>query len=163
MNYANMPISEGVLPKLLETKQVIMNRATNIVINEGKSMLKADLAMSQFRHDIVDILDEPFTFIAHPVFDSLDLTDATTTTPNIGGVLTTNIHWTIFFQRLLPPNAIGYICVLENSYNQTLAFVVNGMEAQFIGTHDPHDPAYDHLEETANINSYLQARSSEVS
>jgi signal transduction histidine kinase len=53
---------------------------------------------------------------------------------------------------------MGIICILENSFNQTLAYHLDGPEATYVGKRDLHDPRFDHLEYSADINSYVQDR-----
>ncbi|KAL7565587.1 hypothetical protein ACA910_014299 [Epithemia clementina (nom. ined.)] len=150
-NFANSEAFHGVLPKLLQTKEAIMHWATGPLTEPARQNLAANLAISQFRHEIGNFMVDPLTFLAYPVFDSFD-----PDTREIGGVLATNIHWRIFFEGILPLNAHGYICVLENSYNQTFAYRIDGNQATFLGDSDPHDPAFDYLEESASINQYVQ-------
>ena len=154
-NFASTHVFAGVLPKLLQTRQAIMNRVTHAVTPKGLQNLKSNLAISQYRHDIGNYIDDPLTFIGYPVFDSFDRTSR-----EIGGVLATNIHWKLFFERVLSSSARGYICVLENSYNQTLVYRVDGSEATYLGGKDAHpDAKYEYLEESASINEYVQRES----
>jgi signal transduction histidine kinase/CheY-like chemotaxis protein len=50
------------------------------------------------------------------------------------------------------------VCILENSYNQTLAYRIDGPDVTYLGDEDLHDTRYDHLEEFADINAYVQSQ-----
>ncbi|KAL7565588.1 hypothetical protein ACA910_014300 [Epithemia clementina (nom. ined.)] len=150
-NFAGTYAFYGLLPILLETKQAVMNRATVTTPDVARQTLAANLVISQFRQEVEAYMDDPLTFIAYPVFDSFD-----PRTKEIAGVLATNIHWKLFFENILPLNAQGYICVLNNSYNQTLSYRVDGNEATYLGEEDAHDPHYDYLEVSASINDYVR-------
>ncbi|KAL7559966.1 hypothetical protein ACA910_022456 [Epithemia clementina (nom. ined.)] len=154
-NFASTHAFDGLLPKLLETKQAIMNQATSAMTEAARQNLAANLAISQFRHEnLQPFIDDPSTFIAYPVFDSFD-----PNTRQIGGVLATNMLWKIVFEGILPSTAQGYICVLENSYNQTLSYRISGNQATFVGQYDAHDRDFDYLEESASINEYVRQQS----
>jgi len=84
-------------------------------------------------------LDDPNALIGYPVFDSFDKDR------QVAGVLITNIYWGLFFRNILPPSAVGYICVIENSYGQTLSYRVDGKTTRYLGEVDPHDSKYDNM------------------
>ena len=200
INFANAKVFHGILPNLLQTKEAIMNRA-EFPIPEAQKWLEENLAISQYRHDVKNYVDDPLTFLAYPVFDSfsadrqvagkcgnfcqkqrndlcvhctmLDLPPerfAFPHTPNrshllfrvfpahLPGVLATNIYWRLLFSNILQPSAGSYICVVENSYNQTFTFRLNGPDATYLGEGDTHEERYDYLEQFADINEYLQDR-----
>jgi len=104
----------------------------------------------QWRQESLELVNDPHTFISSPVFDSFDRDR------EVVGVLSANIYWSLLFRNILPPYANGYICILENSFNQTLAYRVDGAEAIYLGEGDLHDDRYDHLELYADINEYVQ-------
>jgi hypothetical protein len=45
--------------------------------------------------------------------------------------------------------------VYENSYNQTLAYRIDGPDVTYLGDEDLHDTQYDYLEEFADINAHV--------
>ena len=141
----------GVLPKLLQTKEAILNSA-EFPLPEYQKQLEQNIAISQFRHRASDFVNDPLTWLAYPVFDSFG-DDRT-----VAGVLATNINWGLFFGDSLLDTARGYICVIENSYNQTFSYRVDGPRATFLGELDRHDPNYDHLVQSADINEFVQDR-----
>jgi signal transduction histidine kinase len=148
MNFANARVFQGVLPALQQRHEVIMNRAA-IPLPVWRDELKKNLAISQYRHDTgIGLVDDPVTFLAYPVFDTFD------EDRELAGVLATNVYWKLFFTNILPIRATGYICVLENSYNQTLAYRIDGPAVTYLGEGDQHDPHYEYLEESADINSF---------
>jgi signal transduction histidine kinase/CheY-like chemotaxis protein len=140
-----------MLPAILQTNQAVMTRAV-IPAPSGGSIFNLKLAASQYRHNVGEYQNDPVTFFAHPVFDSFE------DDRKLAGVLATNIYWKLFFTRILPPSASGIICILENSYNQTLAYRVDGPDVTYLGDKDPHDTRYDHLEKFADVNAYAQSR-----
>jgi signal transduction histidine kinase/CheY-like chemotaxis protein len=139
------------LPALLQTNQVVMARAT-IPIPSAREMFRKSLAVSQYRHNIGEYLEDPLTFFAYPVFDSFE------DDRQLAGVLATNVVWKLLFTDILPPSASGIVCILENSYNQTLAFRIDGPDVTYLGDEDLHDTRYDYLEEFADINAYVQSQ-----
>jgi len=150
-NIATAQTLSGVLPKLLETKEAIMNSVV-FPPPDPSSVASEYLQLSQHRQQSFEHQDDPHTFFAYPVFDSFG--DNRT----VAGVVSANTHWRHLFTNILPINANGYLCILENSYNQTLSYRIDGPQAIYLGQGDPHDNRYDHLEHFADINKYLQDR-----
>jgi len=149
-NLANSEPLSGSLQKLLETKEAIMNRAE--FPPPGNTGVLEYLQLSQHREQSFEHQDDPHTFFAYPVFDSFG--DNRT----VAGVVSANMNWMLLFTNILPINANGFLCILENSYNQTLSYRIDGPEAIYLGQGDAHDTHYDHLEQFADINKYLQDR-----
>jgi signal transduction histidine kinase/CheY-like chemotaxis protein len=123
-----------------------------VPLKNGKEDFRNTLAASQYRHRSDFYQGDPITFIAYPVFDSFE------DDRQLAGVLATNIHWRLLFTDILPPSASGIICILENSFNQTLSFRIDGPDVTFLGEDDRHDTQYDYLEEFADINAYVQSQ-----
>jgi hypothetical protein len=140
-----------VLPVLLQSNQAVMARAT-VPAPSGREYFRKNLAVSQYRHDIEEYQDDPMTFFAYPVFDSFE------DDRQIAGVLATNVVWKLFFTGILPPSASGMICILENSFNQTLAYRIDGSNVTYLGEKYSHDTRYDYLEAFADINAYVQSQ-----
>jgi hypothetical protein len=113
---------------------------------------KSSLAASQYRYDIEEYLDDPVTAFTYPVFDSFG------DDRQLAGVLATNINWKLFFTKILPHSASGIVCILKNSYNQTLAYRIDGPNVTYLGDEDLHDTRYDYLEEFADINAYVPSQ-----
>jgi hypothetical protein len=44
---------------------------------------------------------------------------------------------------------------MDNSFNQTFSYRIDGEHATFLGSGDFHDPAYDNMSQMAEINSYI--------
>jgi hypothetical protein len=138
INLVTMKVFLNVLPVLLETNQAVMNQA-EIPLPGMYSVFEDFMVFGQFRHNYPEFIDDALSFIAYPVFDSFD------EDRKLVGVLSTNIHWRHFFKGILQPSAMGIICILENSFNQTLAYRLDGPEATYVGESDLHDPRFDHL------------------
>jgi hypothetical protein len=123
---------EGDVPALLQTNQAVMGRAI-VPIPSGREIFRKTLAVSQYRHNIGEYQDDPLTFIVYPVFDSFE------DDRQLAGVLATNVYWKLFFADILPPSASGIVCILENSYNQTLVYRIDGPDVTYLGEEDLHD------------------------
>jgi hypothetical protein len=114
------------------------------------------LQLSQYRDNINEYAADPLTFVAYPVFDSFEQDR------KLVGVITGSIYWKMIFSQILPSNTDaghttgGIVCVLDNDYNQTLTYRVNGNEATFMGSEDLHDSNYDYLEYSEDVNEQLQ-------
>jgi signal transduction histidine kinase/CheY-like chemotaxis protein len=128
-----------------------MGRAT-VIKPSSREIYRSSLAASQYRYNIGEFLDDPVTAFTYPVFDSFE------DNRQLAGVLATIINWKFFFTKILPPSASGMVCILENSYNQTLAYRIDGFDVTYLGDEDFHDTRYDYLEEFADINAYVQSQ-----
>ena len=153
LNFASAKVVYGMLPYMLEENVAVMNRAT-IPLPEFAQQFRANLAISQYRHDfdeigIVD--DDPLTFISYPVFDSFDVSRR-----KVAGALHTNIYWKLLFKDVLNENSIPTLCVLKNSFNQTLSYLINGPNVEFLGEGDHHNPEFDSLEYATNVNKHIE-------
>jgi hypothetical protein len=152
MNWAQAKvIGPGLLAQMTTEKKAVL-RGAAIPIPKMKEGLYANLAISQYRENVEDYIDGLSTFLAYPVFDKFG------DDQQLAGVLATNIYWKILLSHLLPSSSRGIICVVENSFNQTFAYRIDGAEATYLGQGDPHDPKYDDLELSENVNAYLQMR-----
>lgn len=155
MNWVNAKvIGSGLLGTMLKEKKAVLRNAA-FPIPKFLKMLHDNLAISQYRgEDLEDYIEGLSTFLVYPVFDNFSEDQ------QVAGVLATNVYWKILFSHLLPSSSQGIICVVENSFNQTFAYRIDGPEANFLGPGDPHDPKYDDLELSENVNDYLQRRAS---
>jgi hypothetical protein len=121
-----------MLSVMLQTKQAVMARVT-VPITSAREYFRNNLAVSQYRHNIGEYLDDPLTFFAYPVFDSFG------DDRQVAGVLATSFYWKLFFTDILPSSASGIVCILANSYNQTLAYRIDGPDVTYLGDEDLHD------------------------
>jgi signal transduction histidine kinase len=151
LNIANTKLLQGLLPALLQTKQVVIGPA-RVPIAEVRESFRSNLAVSQYRHKIGDYLDEPVMVFAYPVFDSFE------DDRQLAGALATDVYWNLFLANILPSSASGIICILEISFNQTLAYRIDGPDVTYLGEEDRHDTRYDYLEEVADMNAYYQSQ-----
>ena len=135
---------------MTEKKAVL--RGAAVPIPKMLELLKANLKSSQYREHIGDLIDGLSTFLAYPVFDKLS------DDKQVAGVLATNVYWEVLLSNLLPASSKGIICVVENSFNQTFTYRIDGPSATILGIGDLHDSKYDDLEYSENINDYLQRR-----
>lgn len=140
MNFATAPVFRGVLQNLMkDPRSVIINKLT-VPTPFGQKKLIANLKVGQYRHNVDQYVEDPFSFIAYPVFDSFD-----SDTKQLKGMIAANLYWRVFFSDVLSDKARGVIVVLDNSYNQTVAYRIDGSDVTFLGEGDPHDPTYDDM------------------
>jgi hypothetical protein len=151
VNFALTRVLEGALDVMLTTHEAVMNRVS-FPIPAALPIFEANLAVSQYRHNVETVLEDPFTFITYPVFDSF------AEDRNFSGALATNIYWKVFFRNILQPSAMGIICVLENSYNQSFSYLVEGPEAIYLGLGDLHNPEFKRMEQLADVNTYVEKK-----
>jgi signal transduction histidine kinase/CheY-like chemotaxis protein len=150
-NVADANVFDEVLPAVLESNQAVMGRA-KVVGASLRENYRSSLAASQYRYNIEEYLDDPVTVFTYPVFDSFG------DDRQLAGVLATTIYWRLFFTKILPPSASGIVCILENSYNQTMTYRIDGPDVTYLGDEDLHDTQYDFLEEFADINAYVESQ-----
>jgi hypothetical protein len=140
MNFAQ---TRALRPDLLETmtqeKKAVLNTAA-VPIPEIKERLVANLRLSQYRENVEEYVDGLSTFLAYPVFDSFE------DNREVTGVLATNIYYKILFTNLLPSLTQGIICVVENSFNQSFTYRIDGDKATLLGMGAMNKPKYAHLE-----------------
>ena len=91
---------------------------------------------------------------SYPVFDSFD------SDRKLAGLPTVNLHWSLYFENVLPPSARGYYAVLENTLNQTFTYRVDGSHVVFLGIGDLHDTEFNDMGIVTNVAEYLQERAS---
>lgn len=144
----------GGLEPLLKTKEAIMNRA--VAPRKSTAGVQELLEASQYREESLDMeyLGDPHTFFAYPVFNSFD------NDRQVAGVIMANTYWRMVFANVLPDDAKGYICILENSFNQTLTYQVDGKRSIYLGEEDPHNSRFDYLGRFESINESVSKQAS---
>ena len=156
-DFGSTPVLQGVLPVVLQDKRAVLNSVVT-PIPGGRANLNANLVLGQYRHDIEQYKEDPLTFMSYPVFTSFE-------TPasgkrEVGGILATLIYWRLYFTNILNDNVGSIICVITNRpFNQTFAYKIDGKDATYLGLGDPHDPKYDSMAVTENVNSYVRSKS----
>mmetsp|Transcript_11948 Transcript_11948/g.34526 ORF Transcript_11948/g.34526 Transcript_11948/m.34526 type:complete len:1265 (-) Transcript_11948:28-3822(-) len=133
VDFSKLPFFHGMLDYLLEQdrpKGVVMNRAI-IPPPKGAPLTEDTIRHSQFRHAKI-VSNEPETRVAYPVYDDFD-----PETANLVGVLSASLHWNWYFVNILPSNAKGIICVLENTFGQVFAYRIDGASTTYLGVGDP--------------------------
>lgn len=162
LNYdvSSHDIGSGAIRFMHDHQAAVLDLAIESLTNEYDSSGQSTneysfmLAMGQYRYQFSEYTNDPLSAVVYPVFDNFDWDSR-----QIAGILTTNIYWKLFFENSLPENARGIMVVLENTFNQTFTYRVDGLEATFVGAGDWHDTAYDDLGQTANMAEYMQKRS----
>lgn len=147
LNFAATRALHGVVPGLLE-KEAVINRMT-LPTESGMKQLKDNFGISQYRHeDFETYAFDPVSFFAYPVLDSF------APNANVAGVLATNMYWRLLFSQALPDTAGSFVCILENSFHQTMSYMLDGSSAVFLGEGDFHDTRYDDLATTMDLNAF---------
>jgi len=156
LDFAKTLVFEGTLQAILEKKEAIMNRAA-LQLPAYTEQMKNNIAVSQYRHEDFDTLsDDAVSYMAYPVMQSFE-PDA-----EVGGVIGSNVFWRLIFTSVLPESAGSFVCVLENSFNQTLSYRLDGPNVEYIGAGDFHDKTYDHLAASTDMSEVLQDRRTAV-
>lgn len=149
------PKSPQEVQSMMQEKHAFLDQAVQVA-PVVRARQEANLRLSQYRQRVDEYLDDGLTsFLNYPIFDSFDLEER-----QVVGILGTNIYWKIFLSHLLPSHAKGIVFVVENNYNQTFAYRIDGPKATFLGMEDPHDPKYDEYEDSEDITAQLQQRAS---
>ena len=144
---------DGIQEVMLNTKEAVMTSA-QVPVPDISALLKANLAMSHYRHHAEEYLDDPVTFLMVPVFSNF------TSDRELAGFLGINMYWKLRLSDILPETAHGYMCVLENSYDQTLIFRIDGSEVTYLregsvsGAVD--NLRYEEMGMSVNINDYMK-------
>lgn len=141
------------MPAIQNSSKAVLYKAV-VPIDRGRQQLEANLRLSQYRHEIDDYLDDPTTFLGYPVFDGFG------DERKLAGVLISPLYWRLVLSNSLSPTARGLICVLRNSFNETLSYRIDGPNVTFIGKGDNHSEEFDEYEVSQNVNSYLQRSAS---
>ncbi|CAB9520723.1 Receptor-type guanylate cyclase gcy [Seminavis robusta] len=140
---------------LQEQEPKVIHHAMAVPQPQFRAGVTDFLERSQYRNRLTNYVEDPLAFVTYPVFDTLN-----STTRNPVGILAANTYLRVYFQGVLPSRAKGIICVLSNTYNQTVSYLVNGQNATFLGTEDVHDPKYDHMEVALDVTTFVKMRSS---
>mmetsp|Transcript_15012 Transcript_15012/g.41522 ORF Transcript_15012/g.41522 Transcript_15012/m.41522 type:complete len:1279 (-) Transcript_15012:332-4168(-) len=186
LNFANAKVFQWVLSALLASEKVTLAKA-DVPLAFGQERLKSNLERSQFRHVADEYDGDPITFLAYPVFDRLvspprnandpknnNNNNSSSTARKMVGVLATNLYWGLDFSRILAPSSRGIICVLENSYNQSLVYRIDGSDARFVGElnspnndnatvkelSELHYEQFESIKVSRDINAYIQEQAS---
>jgi hypothetical protein len=120
--------------------------------NEAAKIFTALLGIGQFRHKSEEYEGDPISTMSYPVFDGFG------PTKKVAAILGTALYWRFYFANLLPPTAVGIICVLENNFGQAVTYRIDGPTVTYLGSGDLHDAEYDYLEASENIAAYLKER-----
>eukprot|EP00977_Amphora_coffeiformis_P002112 scaffold407_cov168-Amphora_coffeaeformis.AAC.8 len=156
LNFAKSLVFEGTLQALLEKKEAVINRAA-LPLPAFVEQMRSNIAVSQYRHEDFDTLsDDAVSYMAYPVMDSFE------EDTQVVGVLGSNVFWRMIFARVLPESAGSFVCVLENSFNQTLSYRLDGPNAEYLGAGDFHDESYDYLAAFTDMNDILEGRRTPV-
>jgi hypothetical protein len=157
-NVLSHPAGAGSYTEVLNSGEAVMDAAANLnQENFGATgaYIKLLISMSQYRNSMDLFLGDPTSSLGYPVFDSFDRE-----TRSVVGVIATTLYWRQYFEDVLPANARGILCVIENTHNQTFTYRVDGSNTTYLGFGDFHDSKYDHLAISVNVNTYIEKKAS---
>jgi hypothetical protein len=139
----------------VEKKSINYDIATNkylrdelrMVTNNTSAVIGKFLEEDADRHVLLQntqlsesaISDDLFVTFVYPITESLTSRGA------IGGAtgsIVAIVSWIELFSSILPSEARGFVCVVENTCGQLASFRIDGRTATFIGFLDMHDPAF---------------------
>ena len=153
-NILSHPFVAQYRQTMFDDKAVIL-AATGLIKEDNGDFFRYVLSISQFRNTIEEYLGEPSSPFSYPVFDTFDLNSR-----SVVGLITSTFYWKLYFENILPERSNGIFCVLSNTFNQTFTFRIDGAKATYMGSGDLHDPKYDHLEVSGDMEDYLTSRAS---
>jgi hypothetical protein len=157
-NVMTHPAAIGSYMDVLNTGQAVKDSAANLNhenYGDTGAFMKLLISMSQYRESLDLFLGDPTISLGYPVFDSFDHE-----TRIVVGLIASNLFWRLYFEDVLPPNARGIVCVLENTHNQTFTYRVDGSDTTYLGFGDFHDTKYDHLAMSVDVTAYIQKKAS---
>ena len=146
-------VTRGLVDIMTREKKALLNYAAK-PIPAYEAYLDNVLSNSQYRHE--ELEDDLHTILSYPVFDTFG------SDRELAAILASDIYWKSLFSNLLPSNSNGIICVVENSFNQTFSFRLDGPLATFMGMKDFHDQDYNDMVVTTNVNSHLEERAGPI-
>ena len=127
------------IDSLIGTKRAVLSEVLNLETNQ---ISVKGAANSQ-------LPNEPISAIFYPVFEGF------AQDRNLVGILATELSWSQFFSDILPSNAQGITCVVENACSQVFTYKIDGGRVSFLGPGDLHDPTYDHLVQSSGIQQLI--------
>ena len=145
---------KGSYEEVIRTGTAVLDEAANLEYDaDAVTLMNYFLSTGQYRETAAEFSSEPVSGLAYPVFDSFDLVNR-----KVAGVLLTNIYWRLYFEDILPPDANGLIIVIENTFNQTLTYRIDGPMVTYLGVGDRHDPKFNSYGQSADVSSFVDSR-----
>ena len=92
--------------------------------------------------------------IIQPIFEDVIAPHDSTTYRKMVAAVWIVMDWGNYFKNLLPENTEGIYLVLESSCGFVSTYQINGLEAEFLGLEDLHEPEYEQLEIAADFFSF---------
>jgi len=103
-----------------------------------------DVLMSKEEHEALhsqrrgSSTDHPHAFVWHPVHEKIEDFDS-----KIISVIGAAVAWDVPLRNLLPETVKGITAVISNSCNQSYTYLLEGVDALYVGEGDLHDRKYD--------------------
>ena len=90
--------------------------------------------------------DNPHSFMFTPIWKDVQDPDS-----GVVGTLSSSVAWDASMLNLLPETVHGIDCVVYNDCGQNFTYKVSGPDAYFQGHGDHHDPKYDYMKVTIDL------------
>jgi hypothetical protein len=97
---------------------------------------------------------DPHAFLMEPVYGTFEEPNSGRT-PTLVGILLGLTSWKNIFDRLIPEGVDGVVCVVNGRCGTSFTYELNGPKSKFLGEGDLHDPNYSHLEQTVQLELYV--------
>ncbi|CAB9498281.1 Receptor-type guanylate cyclase gcy [Seminavis robusta] len=154
-DYMTAPSYKNVMKRVLDTSKATFNKAK---LHTNASAFNQWILHGQYRHDEKEYGGGALTQLLYPVFDGFD-----TDTRKMVGILVSHIYFRVFFANILPQNSHGIQIVVQNTFNQTYTYQIDGPIVTFMGEGDFHDPHFDHLMISTDLVEILQQQKQSTS
>jgi hypothetical protein len=96
--------------------------------------------------------EAPVSVMYHPVVvldpQSSTSSSSSGTDTTVVAIVLSMIYWPNYFANILPPDAVGYTCVISNECGQSFTLRLDGPMVSFVGPGDVHGTQYDDMVES---------------
>lgn len=101
---------------------------------------------------------EPLSSLYYPIMDCAAdyvsiASDDNVDECNMVGVVVVALFWRELLKNTMSVGNKGMIAVMESSCNQTFSYAINGPDVAYLGPSDMHDPSYNHLSWSADLDN----------
>ncbi|CAB9511379.1 Receptor-type guanylate cyclase gcy [Seminavis robusta] len=158
------PALKDALAEMLKNPKVVLDKASVFDVNGIGANFNNNLLLSQYRQSVEGYIGEPMSFLVYPVFDTFYNATASVQEQrdHLAGMLYSNIYWRLLLEDILPFELKGVICVIENSFNDTIVYRIDGPQVTYLGDQDPRGlyETFEHLGFAQDATAYVKSRTS---
>lgn len=159
LDLLNMHDSAAALRAVLDGNKAVLGQTEAVA--DPNNITKEDLKLiginadflqrGQYRHQPGFYRGDPLTKVTYPVFSDF--------TPNrtVAGFLVMPLIWRLNLQKVLPKGVTGVVAVLENKFNQSFTYRIDGPNVTYLGLQDFHDSTYDDMFTFENVEDTIKA------